>query len=423
MHPFPGKNFLALVCLLLSLGICRAEPTESRSWTSTAGTSIEAKATGLKNETVTLETPSGRSLQVALSQLSPEDQALLKSHFAGQADSAASEPGAFPYPTGEISGPIDAKGSHYYVYLPKSLKPGRKVPLIFFTHSGGGGKGDRLGVYREGAEICGWITAMSVESKNGMDRAQTYPHIKNCHQHLLSTLPIDPKRVYFTGRSGGSREAFTNAKDFDGAGVLAVIAGAQENECIRGRHYFFITGATDFNRYEMAKSFQRVKASSAFRLHPGGHSPGPGWLTSEGMVWLESQSLQKNKNAPERADFETAIVPWLETMKAKEPYRAAWWVDHFTKLGLQSSDARARIEAIGKECSATPESATYSAGLADIEKFSLDVLAEGPQYSPECMNHTSDKIQKKADELLLKHGNTPWIKEVFTSLKKKTGKL
>lgn len=59
-----------------------AQPTENRSWTSTAGTKLEAKAISLSNDDTTLETEDGRNLKIKLSQLVPEDRAFLKKHFA-----------------------------------------------------------------------------------------------------------------------------------------------------------------------------------------------------------------------------------------------------------------------------------------------------------------------------------------------------
>lgn len=272
------------------------------------GTTIEAKATSLTNGVVTLEAANGRVIKVELTQLSEEDRAFLHGHFgASLATASTMAPAALAYPLGTVSGPIDAEGSHYYLYLPKSLKQGRKAPLLFYTHSGGGNSG-RLNPLIEGAEICGWILAVSVESKNGMDRAATQPHVKHCLDQILATLPVDPKRVYFSGSSGGTREAFSNSLEFGGAGVLAVIAGGQPSELEKRKSYYFITGATDFNRYEISHSYKVVKSNAALRFYPGGHGDGPAWLKTEGMVWLESKGLQKWKDAPERPDFESAAL-------------------------------------------------------------------------------------------------------------------
>jgi poly(3-hydroxybutyrate) depolymerase len=146
-----------------------------------------------------------------------------------------------------------------------------------------------LVTFQEGAEICSWIIAISVECKNGLSEAEHITHTQHCTDHLLATQPIDKNRMYFTGNSGGSRVAFINSVRFKGAGVIATIAGAQPGEISRKMDYFFINGATDYNRYGSALSFKEAKSSAAMRFHPGSHSDGPDWLQTEGMVWLESR--------------------------------------------------------------------------------------------------------------------------------------
>jgi hypothetical protein len=364
-----------------------------------------------------LETPSGRVFTVEAAKLSAADQALLRQHFA----EAPAAPVELSQPSGTVTGPIEAGSSHYHLYLPKSLRSGRKAPLLFFTHSGGGNAG-RMKPLLEGAEICGWIVAMSVESKNGMEKEESVVHSKRCVDHLLKTLPVDSKRVYFSGTSGGSREAFYNSSQMDSAGVLAIIAGAQPEELSRSKHYFFISGASDFNRYGTAHSYAAVKSSSAFRFHPGRHADGPGWLVTEGMMWLETKWGQKAKESgAAREAFESAALSWAEGLKSREPWRAAWWAGHLLESGLQPA-SRARAEALLKEAGAAPEAAAYAKGLADLEKFAENVLAEGPIYSPDCFDHTSPDIQKKADRLLEVHAATPWVKEILAGLKEKTDK-
>lgn len=278
---------ISLLFLISSIGYLRgADPTPNRSWKSAAGTSIEAKATDLAGEVVTLETPTGRLLKVELAKLSEDDQAFLETHFGASTEIAA--PLASPHPQGTTVGPIKAEESSYYLYLPKSLMAGQKAPLLFITGSGGGSPGG-LDSMIEGAEICGWIVAMSVESKNGLEGDPYHGFAKQCIDHLSTTLPVDPGRIYFGGDSGGSRVAFQNSAKIDTAGVLAIIAGSKPEELSRKKHYFFINGATDYNRYGSAASYAEVKANSTIRFHPGAHAQGPSWLVTEGIVWLEAK--------------------------------------------------------------------------------------------------------------------------------------
>lgn len=412
-------TLVALAGLLIAPLLPAAPATDVRVWKSSAGTTIEGKATALDGTVATLETTNGRILKVDLAKLSTADGEFLQLHFSSAP--AVTAPVELAHPAGTVVGPLEVEGSHYLLYVPKSLKAGRKAPLLFYTHSGGGAPA-KFKPLMEGAEICGWIIGMSVESKNAMPVEESTAHCKHALDQILKTLPVDPERVYFSGSSGGTRVAFNNSVKFKSAGVMAVIAGAQPEQMDRKRHYFFINGCTDYNRYDSSKSYAEAKSSSAMRFHPGSHGDGPEWLKTEGLVWLESKWREKNKpSAPERLDFEASAMDWLDGMKSTAPHRAAWWAAQLTTMGL-SPGPLARATAITKELGASADSVAYAKGITEIEKFAADILAVGPVYSPDCFLHTSPEIQKKIDKLLETYKATPWVGEVLTALKEKTGK-
>ncbi len=267
----------------------------------------------------------------------------------------------------------------------------------------------------EGAEICGWIVACSVESRNGLPDADYPMHTDRCLKSLFATLPIDQEQVYFTGNSGGARTAYTSSKRVKSAGVLAVIAGGQEDELSKSLNYYMISGSTDYNRYDTSHSFAAVRKNSALRFHPGPHEDGPGWMVIEGMVWLQAAWYEKAQAPPaQRAAFEDAAATWVKGLKTSAPQRAAWWADFFkTRL---TGPRKTEIAALAAELTAVPENASYIKGIAELEEFADTVLAkEGPYYKP---GHTTPEIQRKADKILQDHVNTPWINEIATELKK-----
>ena len=137
---------LIILCSMLGSSVW-ADPTEVRQWRSTAGTTIEASATKVEKGQVFLKASSGREFKVPMEKFTKEDRKLLSEHFAIKEP----EPGqpmssevplvaeGLTYPIGEVSGPIDAgEGSHYFVYVPKSLRKGRKASLMLVTGAGGG---------------------------------------------------------------------------------------------------------------------------------------------------------------------------------------------------------------------------------------------------------------------------------------------
>ncbi len=257
---------LILSCFLLSLGAW-AEPTEVRAWKSTAGTTIEASATKVENGKVSMKAANGRVLEVSMDKLSAEDREFLKEHFAIKEPVPGQPTGSTvalladnpAYPPGKVSGPIDAgEGSHYYVYIPKNLREGRKAPLMLHTGSSGG-NANAAKMYAEGAEIAGMITASCVESKNGTSFEANHEHAKRCVAHLLANLPIDENRVYFTGNSGGGAMSFYNALRIKSAGNMPLIGYSKDGKFEKNQYCYGIGGTRDYNRYATAGAVAQFK--------------------------------------------------------------------------------------------------------------------------------------------------------------------
>jgi hypothetical protein len=140
---------------------------------------------------------------------------------------------------------------------------------------------------------------------------------------------------------------------------------------------------------------------------------------TEGMMWLQScWEVDTQSTAPSRSVFEAALIAWIEKTKASAPHRAAWWARFLKAQGVSASH-QARITALDAEFSQTPSNEAYIKGISDIEEFADDVLAKISIYSEK--GHTTPEIQKKCDKLLEVHAETPWIKDVLTALKNKTG--
>jgi hypothetical protein len=400
--------------LMVGASAVAAEPTESRTWSSTAGTSLEAKAKAVDGGVVVFETKDGRVVKVPLDKLVAADREALVEHFGVEDKPTTAEPpkgdATLAHPLGKTVGPITANGSTYFVYLPTTLKAGRTYPLLLYTGATGGVEGT-LNPLKEGAEICGWVVACSVESRNGQDNEVAHKHAKNAVDHLKQTLPIDAKRIYYAGNSGGARMAFFNSLKLKGAGVIAQIAGAKDEEIERGKPYYFISGAHDYNRAGTAHSYSLAKRSSAFRFHKEGHTEAPPWMLTEAIVWMEAQWQKQAKSDPTRADFEVAVAHWIAKLVSEDENRAAWWIAHLTNTGF-----RPKLPVLKPSEAHT----AYINGIAALENFAAGTIAEGPRYSPACFNHTSPEIDKKADAMLETFGSNEWLKSVLESLKKPT---
>lgn len=243
----PFRAPLLLITIMAVLHSALAEPTEEREWRSTAGTTLRARATALEAGQVRFTTSGGRNLSVPLDKLIPEDATYLQTHFKEPLVEIPPRavPSGLPHALGEVVGPIQTGDSSYFLYLPTTLVEDRQAPLLFFTGPGGG-TANICKNFSQAAELNGCIIGVSKESRNGIDSES---FIEANIKHLLATLPIDPKRVYSAGVSGGGIRALRNNHIFDGAGVIPIVAhGIIEPLPSKKSDYHFISGATDYNR-------------------------------------------------------------------------------------------------------------------------------------------------------------------------------
>lgn len=423
-----------LILAALSLQLF-AEPTGERDCHSTAGTTIRAVAVAVEEGNVKLKTANGRELTVPLDKFADEDREVLTTHF-GLEDTNASpgEPAAsgsefvsegLALPVGEVSGPIDAgEGSHYFAYIPKTLRQGRKAPLMFYTDASGGGAGT-VEHLAKGAEVNGWIIAASVESRNTSGPNDgNHQHAKRCVEHLLSTLPIDAERVYFSGNSGGGAMSFYNALRIKSAGNMFFVGYSPDRKFKKGQYCVGIGGTTDFNRYITAWAVKEFGDKGIHRMVVDGHGNGPAWMAHEGMTWLNGRYLgDKRKDTAldkERLDFEASLIAWIGEFREATPYRAHYWCDFLkNEYGIDGENAKV-VDGIFAELNNDPMNARYTAGIAALDEFSERYYADEGRNGGSLMEHTSARIERAAAELAEEYAGVPEIEDIAKTLGDKT---
>ena len=371
--------------VLILLGLVCVAGAEFRTWTAADGsTTIEANFVRFAGKEAELCLKTGKRIRVPIAKLCEADRKYLAAIRSGKdpesdSSSSASADSAseLPYKVGRVTGPVEAGAdAHYFYYVPKSLKPGRKAPLLFYSNSGGGNTRLLQDIVK-GAEMSQWILAISVESRNGREWDENFRSAELAVKQILKTLPVDDDRMYFTGNSGGGAQAFYNYDQLDGFGLMPSIGYIPNETSVPRGDCFIINGAWDYNRYTSAHARNAIGDTAIQRFHTGGHWDAPGWIMVEGMVWLEGKFLaKKGKRFPEvQEEYVAAVLEWIDKLKNSEAHRAYYWAV-FLKEQLRLTPAQSA--AVGKVVTvlgANRNNRLYVEGIAEIDEFACKKLS------------------------------------------------
>jgi dienelactone hydrolase len=198
-------------------------------------------------------------------------------------------------PRGEIIGDVQCQqetSQHYSLYLPSYFDRSRQWPVILaFDGTGRGRQGVER--YRAAAEQYGFVVAGSNNSRNGawsvgLDAATAMT------TDVTRRFPIDPKRVYTAGMSGGARVAIMVAQTSpEIAGVFASSAGYSTAFHKSERFPIFgSAGTEDFNYREMRAVDKLMTSPHRVEIFEGGHTWLPIDMATRGVEWMEIQAMK-----------------------------------------------------------------------------------------------------------------------------------
>lgn len=183
----------------------------------------------------------------------------------------------------------------YALYIPTGFDPAKKTPVLFCFDPGARGRAP-VERFQAAAEQFGWLVAGSNNSRNGPWEANVKAinaMVGDVNRHL----PIDAKRIYVTGLSGGARVACQIALGGLAQGVIACSAAFSGGETPSRLPFAFFgtAGVTDFNYRELRRvdrELDGAKSPHRVVIFDGGHEWLPPALALEAVTWLELQAMK-----------------------------------------------------------------------------------------------------------------------------------
>ena len=207
---------------------------------------------------------------------------------------AKTETTAAPAPAGftERVACIASPDQSYSSYTPSSFDPSMQWPILLCFDPAG--KGDRpVRLFQSAAEKHGYIVVGSYNSRNGPWEDNKFASDAMLHD-VISRWPIDGRRVYAVGFSGGARWASNLGTAGVARAVVACSAGFPGGETPEEVRFDFYgtAGNEDMNREEMVRlecDLSTLPIAHALKIFPGGHEWLPERFTNEALDWLDSR--------------------------------------------------------------------------------------------------------------------------------------
>jgi len=216
---------------------------------------------------------------------------------------ASPEPEALRVRPGEITPGIKCLGApefSYELYVPKGFDPARAWPVLYVFDPRGRG---RLGaeLFQDGAEARGYLVVSSNDTESDNPKAPNTAVVNALWNDTHQRLPIDVRRRYAAGFSGGARMANSLGLGLKGglAGVVSVGGGFAPNQPpVKDLPFavFGAVGSTDFNYYEMRQldvTLEKLGAAHRLEVFAGQHGWPSAPLAAVAIEWFDLAAMRK----------------------------------------------------------------------------------------------------------------------------------
>jgi len=276
---------------------------------------------------------------------------------------------------------ISDKAATYALYLPSYYSPEKAFPCIYFFDAHARGVMP-VSMYHKLAERYGFILIGSNVSKNG-DQAQVMEATVNTlFADTRTRINIDPKRVYTSGFSGGSRVASTIAIMGGGvAGVIGCAAGFPPvDQAPKSKFdYCGIVGSYDFNLMEMTKldaGLQQSGLQHQLLVFTGTHGWAPVADFQMAMLWMQVNGMKEQLQvrndtliAELKSNFDKRIASATSSGDLLVAYRL---IDGVARV----LDGLADVAGYRKQLAAMGAGAPYKAAIEQQQKLQKEEVAQ-----------------------------------------------
>ncbi|MBP7706161.1 MAG: hypothetical protein KA243_02835 [Candidatus Aminicenantes bacterium] len=222
-------------------------------------------------------------------------------------------------------------GFSYALYLPAAFEGSRRWPVLVLFDPGARGP-LAVEAFREAAEVHGWVLAASNDSRNGPLRESVLA-AQALWKDLRERLPVDERRVYASGFSGGSRvvSVFPRVAGLTLAGVIgcgAGLAGGIEPASLGAAAYFGLAGLRDFNYPEMTaldRAFDPSGLPHRFFYFDGSHAWPDAGACARAVGWMEIEAMKQGLRPVDREKAGAFLRRELDEADAFEAAGRVFW--------------------------------------------------------------------------------------------------
>lgn len=312
------------------------------------------------------------------------------------------------YSAGQVVPCVQCDGYSYVLRLPKGYDSQRdeKWPVLFIM-SAGGGKVATLDRYIPGADLCGWILAVSIESKNSNDGRVSHEAITSMVEDVFDRLPVNEKRCYSSGMSGGGREAFWMANQFrrNIIGMIPCGAGDCGNNVANDALAYGLCGANCFNRWDMTITFaERIRTRGVLRFFAGGHTWAQEPLITEAILWLNGKYLEDDGSENEISTFSRVLLEKASSLETNSPefaYHACCVLSEIKGLPEKKD-----VVALQKKLATDPAVTLMLEAREDIAEFADEHFNTNVADCYDC--RTTESSEEDSAELRQKYAGTKY---------------